>query len=253
MIENLLVSHIFTVLLVFSRVGTVVMLIPGIGEAYVSPVIRLLLALALSVMVSPMLTPYMPPVPGSPLELGVLLSAEVLTGAMIGGITRIMISTMHTTGMIIAAQSSLGAAMMFDINQASQGSSIGNLMSLSAVVLIFVTDMHHILLRGLFQSYDLFTPGIFPPVEDFANYVTQLVGRSFEIAVHLSAPHLLVGLVIYTAGGVMSRLMPTMQVFFIIIPAQLMLSFLVLMVTFTAMMTWFFNHLQTVLGGFVSP
>src|SRR5690606_23569742 len=105
----------------------------GIGEAYISARARLFLALTTGLVLTPVVQPLIPPIPGSPLGLTVLLMAEITIGVFMGLLSRMLIAAMHTAGMIIAMQSGLAAAMMFDPTAGTQGSPFGNLLSLTAV------------------------------------------------------------------------------------------------------------------------
>jgi flagellar biosynthetic protein FliR len=253
MLEQFLVTELFAFLLVFTRLGAAIMLLPGIGEAYVSPRVRLILALMVGLVVTPIAQPLMPPIPGSPLGLTVLLCAEITIGVFLGMLSRILISAMHTAGMIIAFQSGLAAAMMFDINAGTQGSPFGNLLSIGAVTMLFALDLHHLMLTGVADSYTLFAPGTYPPVGDFAQMATQIISSVFSIALAFAAPHIVVGLLVYLAGGLMSRLMPAMQVFFVIMPAQILASIFILMVTVSSAMLMYMSYFENMLTGFLKP
>lgn len=253
MLEQFLVTELFAFLLVFTRLGAAIMLLPGIGETYVSPRVRLLLALMVGLVITPIAQPLMPPMPGSPLGLTVLLGAEVIIGAFLGMLSRILISAMHTAGMIIAFQSGLAAAMMFDINAGTQGSPFGNLLSIGAVTMLFALDLHHVMLMGVADSYTLFAPGTYPPVGDFAQMATQIISAVFAIAFAFAAPHIVVGLLVYLAGGLMSRLMPAMQVFFVIMPAQILASIFILIVTVSSGMLMYMTFFENMLTGFLKP
>jgi len=175
MLEQFLITELFAFLLVFSRMGSAIMLLPGIGEAYVSPRSRLLFALAVSLVLTPFAQRYMPEIPGAPLSLGVLLLAEITIGVFMGLLARLIISAMHTAGMIIAFQSGLAAAMMFDVNAGGQSSPFGNMLTVTALMLLFALDLHHVMLMGVADSYSLFAPGNFPPMEDFADMARRIV------------------------------------------------------------------------------
>lgn len=253
MLEQFLVTELFAFLLVFTRLGAAIMLLPGIGEAYVSPRVRLVFALTSALVVTPIAQPLMPAIPGSPLGLTVLLGAEIMIGVFLGMLSRILISAMHTAGMIIAFQSGLAAAMMFDINAGTQGSPFGNLLSIAAVTMLFTLDLHHLMITGVVDSYTLFAPGTFPPVGDFAQMAAQMVSSVFAIALAFAAPHIVVGLLVYLAGGLMSRLMPAMQVFFVIMPAQILASIFILMVTVSSAMLMYMTFFENMLMGFLKP
>lgn len=253
MLQQLLITELFGVLLVFCRMGSALMVVPGIGDAYVPIPVRLMLAMAISVVLAPLLAAGMPNIPGSPLGLFILILQEILIGLFFGGVTRILIGAIHTAGMIMAFQSSLASALLFDVTQGSQGSSIGNFVGTVTLALIFATDMHHVMLVALRDSYSLFTPGVMPVIGDFPEYVARLMGDSFAVAVRLSAPLLVVGLILYLGAGVLSRLMPAMHVFFIIIPLQIGLSFFILMATLSGALLWYFTFYEDRLMAFVAP
>jgi flagellar biosynthesis protein FliR len=111
-------------------------------------------------------------------------------------------------------------------------------------VLMFVTDLHHLVLQSLADSYALFGAGAFPDIADFTEHATRTVNDSFLMALQLSAPHIVVGLVIYLAGGIIGKLMPTLQVFFILTAPNLMISFFVLMLVFSSLMTWYMEYFR---------
>ena len=85
MLADLLPALIFSLLLVFARVGAMLMVLPGFGEAYISPRVRLVIALALSVVVQPVVGGALPAMPAQPLDLLPLLFGEIVIGVVDGG------------------------------------------------------------------------------------------------------------------------------------------------------------------------
>ncbi len=246
-LEAFTTAQLFAYLLVFVRIGAGVMFLPGFSETYVSIRIRLLLALTIALVVLPAVQPMLPAAPTSPFALAALLGVEIMIGSFMGLISRILVSTMHTAGMVMSSQSSLSSATMFDPSQASQGTGIGNFMSVTAVTLIFATNLHHVMLRGLVDSYTLFPAGLEAPTGDMLNYLSRLVGDVFAMAIQISAPMIVVGLVGFFGMGVLARLMPTMQVFFIITPPQVLVSFAVILLTLSGTMLWYIQFVQETL------
>jgi len=251
LLEAFLVSELFAFLLIFSRVGAGIMLLPGIGEAYVSSRSRLVFALAVALVMVPMFSQFMPPVPSSPLALFVLLLAEILVGLFIGTLARFLISTMHIAGTIIAYQSSLALASIMDISQSGQSTIISNFLMITAIVMFFTLDLHHVMLMGLADSYTLFPPGEFPVVGDMAQHLMELFSRIFMMAVQLAAPHIVFALIFYLSSGVLSRLMPTMHVFFILMPGQIMLAFFLLLAMLTSIMVNYTGFAEETLRAFL--
>lgn len=250
-LEGYLVSQLFAVLIVFTRMGGALTMLPGFGESYISIRWRLLMALSVSLLMAPLLEPYLPPIPPDPARLLFLLTGELFIGIFVGLVARFLIAAMHVAGMIISYQSSLALATQFDATQAAQGSIIGNLLTISALMLIFALDLHHMLLRGVADSYTLMEPGIFPPIEDMSNYLSSLASHVFRVGVQFAAPSIVIGLLIYLSAGILGRLMPNMQVFFVMMPLQLLVGFFILMAVFHSIMTEFAQYFSETYSDFL--
>ena len=241
----ILTSHdVFALFLIFVRVGAALMLMPGFSEPYIFSRSRLLFALILSLVIAGPVTPYLPELPQNVGQLALLIGKEALLGLFLGGATRIMFATLHIAGSTIAVQSGLATASVFDPAQSTQGTLPGNFLTTVAMVLLFVTDGHHMLLRGLVESYDHLGAGKELPIGDMAAFITRIVQKAFDLGVQIAAPLLLVGLLTNLAMGVLNRLMPTFQVFFIALPLQLLLAFATLMLSFAAGLWIFFGFLE---------
>ena len=253
MLAQVLVSDIFVFMLVFARVGTAFLLLPGFGAAYVSRRVRLGLAVAVAVVLVPTLAKVMPPLPDSPIVLVLLLGGEVVVGAFLGTVANLLAQSLQTAGMIISYQSGLANATMFNPTMGQQTSLIGTLLSTMGVLLIFVTDLHHMILRALVDSYQLFTPGAAMAVGDFSELIARTVAHSFRLAFQLATPFVVFGLLFYVGVGLMARLMPQLQVFFIALPLQIGLMLLLLGLSISAMMIWFLNGFESYLGGMLAP
>ena len=251
LLEHFLITQLFAFLLIFTRIGTGIMTLPGFGEAYVPSRFRLYLAAAISILLVPIFGDRMPPVPGSPVTLTVLILAEVLVGLFIGTISRVLISAVHIAGNIIANQSSLSMATVFDPSQGGQSTVIGNMLTLMSVTLFFVLDLHHLMLNGLADSYTLFIPGQFPVIEDMSDHMMRMMDKSFAIALQMSAPQIIFTVSFYLASGIMSRLVPVLPVFFVLMPLQMLTAFFLLFSTLTMIMTHYNDYLEESLRSFM--
>jgi flagellar biosynthetic protein FliR len=250
-LNDFMLSEVFTFLLVFCRIGSAIMTLPGFGEAYISARIRLLLAVMISLVITPAIKDFPAP-PDTIFALVSIMGAELLTGIFIGTIARLLISAISIAGMVIAYQSSLASALVQDVTTSgAQASSMGNLMGITALTLIFATDMHHLILRSLLDSYSIFHVGLFPNIADFTEHAVRTTSASFVMALQLSAPHIVIGLIVYLAGGIIARVMPSFQVFFVLIAPNLIISFFVLMIAFNSMMMWYMEYFQNGIARFI--
>jgi len=250
---SLLVAEVFAFLVVFTRVAAALMVLPGIGDAFVSPRIRLVVALLFAALITPGLIDGLPTMPTSVVALAAVLAGEVLIGLFLGGVARLMLTAIDVAGQLISFNLSLANAFVFNPAMAAQGSLPGAFLSILAVLLIFATNLHHIMFLAVAQSYGLFPAGTMPPTGDMADMVARIVAGSFAIGLQIAAPFVAVGLLFYLGLGVLARLMPQMQVFFVAIPAQIMLGFVVMALTLSAGMLFWLDRTQARLVGFLAP
>lgn len=252
MFQELLPASVFAILLVFVRIGGAMLQMPAIGESNISARARLLMALALSFVVTPVLAPSLPPEPEVVTVLFLLLVGEFFVGIFLGALGRIMMSALLVAGTAIAHMSNLANALVNSALSQQQASIVGNFLSLTALMLIFALELHHLMIAALVDSYAIFPPGALPPVGDFSDLITQTVGRAFLVGVQLSAPFLLVGMVVYLLMGLLGRLMPQVQIFFVVMPVQIGMGMLLLMIVLPAMMAWFLGAFEDTFTPFVS-
>ncbi len=234
-------------LLLFARLGTLFVLMPGIGEVTVPVRIRLVLALATLLIVYPTVSGELPDVPRSAIDVFGLIIWEILIGLGIGLAVRFVLSVMQVAGTTIAFQMGLGFALNVDPSQGTQGVLLGNFLALLGMVLIFVSDLHHLAIMGIVQSYDIFAVGGAIPIGDFTEYALMTAARAFEVAIQISAPFMVFGLVFYLGLGILSRLMPQLQIFLIAMPVNILGGFILLAAMLTALMALYIDHVREVM------
>src|SRR5262245_25201124 len=155
-------------LLCFARIGTMVMLMPGLGELSVSPRVRLTIALVLTAVILPLhRSAYVVDLRAfGPVLL--TLGQELVVGAVLGLVARLTISALQVTGSVVAQQMGLGFVTAVDPTQGQQGVILGNFLSLLGITMVFATDLHHLVIAALNDSYTLFRPGEVPIAGDVA-------------------------------------------------------------------------------------
>ncbi len=238
--------------LVMARVGTLVMLMPGIGDRSIPARSRLAFALLLSLLMLPLVRPALPPLSGGIDILVKLMVLEVLIGLMIGTAVRITLMAMQLAGTIIAQQMALSFSSTVDPTAGVQNPTIATFLVLVATAMIFALDLHHLAIRGMHDSYALLAPGTVPPVGDAAQLVVETFTTAFRVGTQISAPFLVFAIVFNLGLGILSRLMPQLQIFFLAMPAAIIIGTLILILSIGVMMNVFVSHLATVLGQFVA-
>jgi flagellar biosynthesis protein FliR len=243
---NWLPEVAYLYLLLFARVGTILMLVPALGEQVIPARLRLSFALAFSLVLYPLLSPQLPRLPADMLGVVVLLVHELIVGLILGGIARIVVMGAQVAGSVIAFQVGLSVAQTADpTNGGIQGAIIGSFLSFLGITLIFATDLHHLALAAIHDSYMIFSPTTTLMFEDAAQMAVETVSGAFVIGVQMSAPFIVFGLVFYLGVGILGRLMPQLQVFFIAMPATISVGFILLALLLATMMGWYLMHFES--------
>jgi flagellar biosynthetic protein FliR len=194
------------------------MLLPGIGEQGVPPRVRLGLALLFSLCLFPIVTPGLPQVPEGLGALVGMVVHEILVGLLIGTTLRLFLSSLSVAGEIVSLQTTLGFAQTANPMEAAPSTSLSTFLTVMGLTLIFATNLHHLFLGALFNSYDVFQVQKAVPIADAVALAVQTVGKSFALGVQLAAPVIVFALVFNIATGLVGRVMPTFQVFFVASP-----------------------------------
>lgn len=252
-LEEYLPVRIFQIVLVFARSGSALLLLPGIGETFVPVRMRLLFSVGLALAVAPVIAPQLPPEPASAAGLLSLVAGEVLIGIYFGLVARILWLTLDTAGRVISFSTGLASATIFNPSLSEQGSAIGLILTLVGIMMLFITDLHHMVIRAVVESYTVFRPGGELMFADFSEAILELVSSSFKVAVQLSAPFYVFSLLFFVTLGVLARLMPQLQIFFIGLPAQIYLGMFVWVTILGAMMSAFLTYYADTAATYLIP
>ncbi|HWV21736.1 MAG TPA: flagellar biosynthetic protein FliR [Devosia sp.] len=238
----------FTYLILFARIAAMLMLMPALGEDTIPARLRLAFALMFTFVLYPLLSGIMPAMPQSiPGMVGLLLH-EIAVGLIIGAIVRITTMATQIAGAVVAFQTGLSGAMAADPTQQGMQSAVfTSFLSFLGITLIFATDLHHMALAAIYESYEVFSPAMPIMSEDAMQLALKTVAGAFSVGVQMSAPFIVFGLVFNLGAGILSRLMPQLQVYFILMPANILAGLLLFALLLMMMMGWYLsafeNHL----------
>jgi flagellar biosynthetic protein FliR len=250
---SLLPALAATFMLVFARIGAMVMLLPGFGETNIPTRVKLSIALLLTLIILPLHRQAYHVDMGSITPLLVLMLHEIVIGIVLGATARVTLSALQVAGSVIAQQLGLGFVTAIDPTQGQQGLLIGNFLTILGLTLLFATDSHHLVIAALNESYRIFAPGELMSSGDVASLATRAFAAAFKIGMQLSAPFLVFGLVFNIGLGVLARLMPQMQVYFVGVPLSILIGFLIFALVITAIMGTFLDYFTGVMQQLAPP
>ncbi|MBK1661745.1 flagellar biosynthetic protein FliR [Paracraurococcus ruber] len=219
---------VFHAVLVLARVGSALLLLPGLGAAEVPATIRLALALALTALVLPVVQPGLPALPGDPSDLLRLLLIEIAIGVWLGLLARLLELALAQAGQVMALMVGLASPLQGDAVFGAQATALSRLFGLAAAMLVLSTGLYALPLRAMAESYDAFPPGAALPLPAQAGLLAQAVADSLSLALRLAAPLILAGILGQFALGLLARLTPQVPVFILAAPGQILAGLLLL-------------------------
>ena len=216
--------EIYHAALIFLRVGSLIMLLPGISDTAVPPRVRLGFALVLSLILGAVANPYLPPMPQTVGEMGGQVFKELFIGLGLGALLNMMMNALSVAGEIMSIQTTLAFSQTANPTEAQPSSSITSFLSVTALTLLFATNLDHLFIGAIARSYHLFPPTKPPAINDAAVVAVRAVSSAFALGLQLAAPILVFSILLNVASGLIGRMVPQMQIFFAVTPLAVLLG-----------------------------
>ncbi|WP_371225002.1 flagellar biosynthetic protein FliR [Roseovarius sp. 2305UL8-3] len=223
--------------IVFLRVGPVMSLFPGLGERSVPVRIKLVLALAVTVIVAPAAAPGLGHLVDTPPPIGWLVLSETLVGLIIGIGIRLFLLALQTAGAIAAQSTSL--AQILGNAGVTPLPAMGHLLVVGALALAMMLGLHVRVAEMLVLTYGLFPPAQMPDASAVSLWGVRQVAGAFALAFTLAAPFVIVSVLYNLTLGIINRAMPQMMVVFVGAPVITLGGlFLLLLLAPTMLTLW---------------
>lgn len=162
------------------------------------------------------------------LNLALLGAKEVITGLIIGFSLNLIFYGISYAGSFIGFDMGLMMAQALNPLEETNSNVIGQIIYFAAMLVFFIIDGHHYLIRGVALSFEIVPLGQYAITAGLQELLVRLSAGVFVIAVQLASPFLVSFMLVNIGEGVMSRVIPQMQVFFVTQPLKLGLGLLFL-------------------------
>lgn len=215
------IEPVYGFMLIFARVGAIVMLMPGIGESWIPARARLLLALCVSGLLAT--------AGGAPqnetADFGdyiARLAGETTTGLIFGGAMRLFLAAPVLAGQITSQLTSLSnifapAGMNIEAN-----SVLGVWFFMGAIVFIFVSGLHYFMLDAISISYIVIPVGQFPHLGDAAKHIVSVFSGVFVLGIQMATPFILLSIVFNLGVGLVNKMLATLPLYFVAMPVSIL-------------------------------
>jgi len=242
--QELIFAEVYKFIFIFLRLGSALMLMPGFNSSYINMRIRLSVSIMLSVILIPFLSEYIPAPSPNMTENIRIFFIEICYGLFLGVIMQIIYFAINLCGNFVGQSSGFANAQMFDPTSQNQSIVSETFLSLIAITVIFIIDLHHLMISAVIDSYSLWTVGQQLPTEDIAQFISTLMNKSFIIGFKIGSPFIAFTIIFYTGMGLLSRLMPQLNIFFLSLPLQIYLGLGLLFITCPVIIMWFCQYFE---------
>jgi flagellar biosynthetic protein FliR len=147
-----------------------------------------------------------------------MVVSELLVGALIGLLARFYLLALQFMASAISMLSGLGGMPGSGIEEPDPQTPMAGIISLSALVLLFALDFHHLIIQALVASYNLIplnTP--FDPQGALTD-LTDVISEAFFVVLRLGSPFVAYAILVNLAAGLINKLSPQIPVYFVSLP-----------------------------------
>lgn len=212
-------TAVLAIFLTFCRVGACFMLMPGLSSVRVPMQVRLFIAVAVSLaLFAHMWEVFVPQVQAGTSHLFTLIASELLIGAIVGLVARFYLLAVQFIASAIAMVSGFNAMVGVTVEETDPQSPLAAIISLSALIVLFVFDFHHELLRALVDTYQLMPiEMLFSPQIALISLVDTL-SDAFFVMIRLGSPFIAYAILVNLAIGLINKLTPQIPIYFVALP-----------------------------------
>lgn len=246
-----LADNVLATFIVFCRIGSCLMLVPGYSSTNVPPQIRLFVALVTTFALSPILVSVLKPLvdDASPLTLALLIGTELLVGSVIGLGGRVFFLALQTMSTVMASAIGLSNIPGVPLGDNDPTPASVPLIMAAVTTLFFLTDQHWQVLRGLMNSYDVWHPGEKLSGEMALNQLTSRLTDAFVLTLRITSPFIVYSVIVNFSVGLINKLTPSIAVYFVSVPFVLVGGLLLLYLTSDELLTQFMLGMSSWLAG----
>lgn len=239
-------------LIVFSRVAGMMISMPVFSQNDIPAKIRIYIALGFCIVITPLLAPLIPYDKQMPFaRLGFLCLFDLLVGFSIGLIGRSLLYSLDIAGNLIALTTGLSSAAVFNPAMGSQTPLPSSFLVLGGTMVLLALDLHHLMIQSIFYSYHMMPFGGENIAQDMTTLLLKSFERLFSTGLQLAYPFLILGIVFNLALGVLNKMVPQMQVFFVAMPVQILAGLGLMAMLFPAILFAFARMFDTTFKAFL--
>ncbi|MCL5030696.1 MAG: flagellar biosynthetic protein FliR [Bacteroidetes bacterium] len=212
---NIPIADFIIVLLIFMRIFAAFMSSPIYGHESIPVLARIFLSLVLSYIVFLTIDKSKITVEFNLAWLFTNSVKEIITGLIIGFMLNFVFHGISYAGMLIGLDMGLSMSDVLNPMDGSSGNVIGQFIYFAAMLIFLLINGHYYIISGLVYSFKVIHLGKFTVTEPVYDLLIKYAGTVFIIAVKIASPIMVSFFLVHVAEGIVSRVIPQMQIFFV--------------------------------------
>lgn len=206
-------------LLVFCRVGACFLLLPGISSDRIPVQLRLFVAIAVSLTLTPLVYDLVRPATGeTPSNLLAMIVIETATGILLGFLVRILFMALEFAATCMSNYAGYGSVFSHSVDSNDPTSPYASFVTMPAVALFFITNQHVNIAMMLQRSYETFKVGVSVAMPPNLQSIVALIGSAFKMTLQLSAALVVYSITVNLAFGFLNKMVPQIPIYFVSTP-----------------------------------
>ena len=231
--EQYNMGFFWTWILLWTRMGGVLIALPGVGTDAIPQNFKNSVALMLGLAMC--LSGEIAPVPENLVDGGLMMGSEFLIGYILGAIPSFIVNSLSVTGQVVSGSIGLGMANMIDPSIGQSMSVLSRIESSLATMVFLLIDGHHVIFRAAGGVWDHPPIGSFHPDMETAMFLLDRFGDAFELAIICSSPVMVSILITQFVLGIITKSVPQVNIFIISLPLTIGMGLYVTVFTFPGM------------------
>lgn len=216
-------AYLFTILLVFVRIGGLMAAAPVFSHMSVPVRVRICLSVLMAYILAGFVPGPLPPHLGEPVALVLALGIEALTGVMLGFAAQFLFWSVQYAGEVIGYQMALGLANVFNPIDGVHSNPVGRFLMTSLLLVFILLDGHHQVIHALVLSFDVI-PLAGANLAAGGPLILQWTGHFFTTAIKLASPFMITIFLVDASLGVFAKVAPQADLFSVALPVKLIVG-----------------------------
>jgi len=245
-VTDILITSFIIVLLIFVRILSAFIAAPVYGHSSIPSVAKIFISFVIAYIIFSAVDTSSIIIEFNVWWFLINILKEVVTGLIIGFSLNLIFYGFNFAGTFIGFDMGLAMAQVLNPVEETTGNVIGQIIYFLALMIFFMIDGHHYLIRALTYSFTIVPLGSYSLTGEVYELLVKYSFAVFVIAVKISAPILVSFFLVHIAEGILAKVIPQMQVFFVTQPLKIGIGFILLIMVIPI----YFYVIKNLLGQF---